>query len=366
MENNLEVYRYGGGQPLLIGRLFADGSFEYDAEYAADSMNLPVSSSLPISTKRFTSTETEPFFEGLVPEGAARRLMSAELHVREDDWLAMLHACGLDCVGDLPITTGALPEPPVYESVSTEELRELFSRQASMAELNGSERLSLAGTQSKVGLAHIPEGALDSGWFRCLTCAAATHILKVGSKDKLNGLEFLCTRAASLCGIESAEVHLIDFGVSVLCSRRFDRTVGVGPNALQVKRLHQEDLTQAFGLTSGSKYAELEGGSIRRIARFLYEQSDDAMGDIRRLARLVCFNYAIGNCDAHLKNLSIMYGEGRYSPRLRMRWRKPLTAQSSPRPPRSATNSRTSPGMRIRSWRTLSRGARCSRGFNGR
>lgn len=67
MENNLEVYRYGGCQPLLIGRLFADGSFEYDAEYAADPMNLPVSSSLPISTKRFTSTEADPFLEDVAP-----------------------------------------------------------------------------------------------------------------------------------------------------------------------------------------------------------------------------------------------------------------------------------------------------------
>lgn len=309
MENNLEVYRYGGGEPVLIGRLLADGSFEYGSNYSADPSNRPISASLPIAAGRFSPTEAEPFFEGLVPEGAARRIMSAELHVRENDWLCMLGACGLDCVGDLLITAGELPEPPRYEPVSATELKELFSRRASMAELNGSDRLSLAGTQSKVGLAHSPNGPLTSGWFRCINCAASTHILKVGARDRLTGLEFLCTRAAALCGIEAAEVCLLDFGVPVLCSQRFDRLVAGDSRALNVTRLHQEDLTQTFGLTSGSKYVELEGGSIRAIARLLYEQSDDALEDIRRLARLVCFNYAIGNCDAHLKNFSLVYGE---------------------------------------------------------
>ncbi len=309
MENDLEVYRYGGGEPVLIGHLLSDGSFEYGADYLANPSNRPISASLPIADGRFSPAEAEPFFEGLVPEGAARRIMSAELHVRESDWLCMLGACGLDCVGDLLITEGELPEPPRYESVSATELKELFSRRASMAELNGSDRLSLAGTQSKVGLAHSSNEPLTSGWFRCLNCAASTHILKVGDRDRLTGLEFLCTRAAALCGLGAAEVRLLDFGVPVLCSQRFDRLVAGGSRALSVTRLHQEDLTQAFGLTSGSKYVELDGGSIRAIARLLYEQSDDALEDIRRLARLVCFNYAIGNCDAHLKNFSLVYGE---------------------------------------------------------
>lgn len=309
MENDLEVYRYGGGEPVLIGHLLSDGSFEYGADYLANPSNRPISASLPIADGRFSPAEAEPFFEGLVPEGAARRIMSAELHVRESDWLCMLGACGLDCVGDLLITEGELPEPPRYESVSATELKELFSRRASMAELNGSDRISLAGTQSKVGLAHSSNEPLTSGWFRCLNCAASTHILKVGARDRLTGLEFLCTRAAALCGLGAAEVRLLDFGVPVLCSQRFDRLVAGGSRALSVTRLHQEDLTQAFGLTSGSKYVELDGGSIRAIARLLYEQSDDALEDIRRLARLVCFNYAIGNCDAHLKNFSLVYGE---------------------------------------------------------
>ena len=313
MAEDLQVYRYGAGEPVLIGALDADGSFSYAEGYAANPDNLPVSVSLPIRNEAFAPIEAKPFFEGLVPEGAARTLMASELHVREDDWLSMLASCGLDCVGDLLITAGSFPSPPTFEPVSTAELKELFSRRASMAELNGSDRLSLAGTQSKVGLAHVPNEPLVDGWMRAKNCAASTHILKVGSRDRLTNIEFLCTSAAARCGIDSAKVDLLDFGVPVLCSKRFDRICRAAkekdPNALQVTRLHQEDMAQAFAVDSRSKYVELEGGSLAAIARLLREESDDAVADIRRLAKLVCFNYAIGNCDAHLKNFSLLYGE---------------------------------------------------------
>ena len=313
MAEDLKVYRYGAGESVLIGALASNGSFSYTESFAANPDNLPVSVSLPIRNEAFAPAEAEPFFEGLVPEGTARTLMASELHVREDDWLAMLSSCGLDCVGDLLITAGSFPEPPVFEPVSTAELKGLFSRRASMAELNGSDRLSLAGTQSKVGLAHAPNEPLVDGWMRAKNCAASTHILKVGSRDRLTGIEYLCTSAAARCGIDVAKVDLLDFGVPVLCSERFDRICwsngGGGPNALQVTRLHQEDMAQAFAIGSRSKYVELEGGSLAAIARLLREESDDAIADIRRLAKLVCFNYAIGNCDAHLKNFSLLYGE---------------------------------------------------------
>lgn len=288
--------------------LAPDGSFAYAASYLEQDFPQPISASLPLRGNSFTPLEAFAYFEGLVPEGAARTLLASELHVRESDWLSMLEACGLDCVGDLVLTHGEIPSPPIYEPVSAAELRDLFSRRASMAELNGSDRLSLAGTQSKVGLAHMPGCSLDAGWMRAKNSAASTHILKVGSRDRLTTLDYLCTKAAPLCGAAAADVDLLDFGVPVLCSRRFDREVRLFGEKLEVGRLHQEDMAQAMGLGSGSKYAELEGGSIAAIARLLREQSDDPAADLVQLAALTCFNYAVGNCDGHLKNISLLYG----------------------------------------------------------
>ena len=250
-----------------------------------------------------------PFFEGLVPEGEARRLMAGELKVRVDDYLSMLAYCGLDCVGDLAITEGPLPLPPSYEPIDSADLGRLLARHASMAELNGSNRLSLAGTQSKVGLAHMPNTVLGDGWMRAINSAASTHILKVSSRDDISYFEYLCMSAAEMCGLRVAKTDLLDFGVPVICSERFDRFVETDEGKLRVTRLHQEDFTQAFGWTSGSKYAELDGGSIRAMADYLRAHADNPVADIRELAKIILFNYLIGNCDNHLKNLSLLYGE---------------------------------------------------------
>ena len=310
MAENLDVYRVGRNEATLIGLLGKnDGAFRYAESYLTGPHARPISFSLPLREEPFARAEAEPYFGGLVPEGAARQLMAAELHVRKDDYAAMLEYCGLDCVGDLAITPGPIPNHPSYEPMDIDELKALFAKRASMAELNGSERLSLAGTQSKVGLACFDESVRENAWLRAKGSAASTHILKVSSRDNISYFEFLCMRTASLLGMRVAETDLLDYGVPVLCSRRFDRLVAKDEDGYGVVRLHQEDFSQVFGIPSASKYVELNEGTLKSIARFLFENADSPVSDLRELAKLVCFNYAIGNCDNHLKNLSVLYGE---------------------------------------------------------
>ena len=97
----------------------------------------------------------------------------------------------------------------------------------------------------------------------------------------------------------------------MLAVERFDRNVTVLQSELHVARLHQEDFAQAFGITSASKYAELQGGSIAAIARWIRARASKPAEGLSQFAKVVCFNYLIGNCDAHLKNFSIMYHNGR-------------------------------------------------------
>lgn len=310
MESNLKVYRIGRDGYTLVGDLNRlAGSFTYAESYLRESNAQPISGSLPLRWEPYEQNDAISFFEGLVPEGEARRLMAGELKVRVDDYLSMLAYCGLDCVGDLAITEGLLPLPPDYDPIGSTELRTLFARHASMAELNGSNRLSLAGTQSKVGLAHMPDTSLEDGWMRAVNSAGSTHILKVSSRDDISYFEYLCMRAAEICGLRVAKTSLLDFGVPVICSERFDRLAEVDEGKLQVIRLHQEDFTQVFGWTSGSKYAELDGGSLRTIADYLRAHADNPVADIREFAKTMLFNYLIGNCDNHLKNVSLLYGE---------------------------------------------------------
>lgn len=72
--------------------------------------------------------------------------------------------------------------------------------------------------------------------------------------------------------------------------------------------MHQEDLAQAFALSPQCKYLELEGGTYAAIARLLRQRSSDPLTDIDQLARIAVFDYLVGNCDNHLKNLSVLHG----------------------------------------------------------
>lgn len=312
METDLKVHRVGRGRPRLIGCLDRrSGTFAYSSAYLASSDAQPISLSLPLREKPFGEDEARPYFEGLVPEGRAREALAAKLHVRETDYLSLLAAAGLDCVGDVTISANGAFEPPSYERLSSDELPLLLNRGDGMAELNGADRLSIAGTQNKTGLAHAPSGSLDDGWFRAKGSAASTHILKVNTSDAVSCFEYLCMNAAASCGLRVAPTRLLDFGVPVICSQRFDRIVQASNEkpGFSVTRLHQEDLAQAFGLAPKSKYAELEGGSLSSAARLIASSADEPARDLQEFARLICFNYLIGNCDDHLKNISILYGE---------------------------------------------------------
>lgn len=72
-------------------------------------------------------------------------------------------------------------------------------------------------------------------------------------------------------------------------------------------RQHQEDITQAFGIMPEAKYRQLEPSTVTVLANFFRNSSANPAQDIANLTRLLLFNYLIGNCDNHLKNISILY-----------------------------------------------------------
>lgn len=289
--------------------------FRYLSEYVDDSAAIPLSQSLPLSSNTYDEAQLRPYFEGLLAEGSAREALAAELHVRETNYLAILARCGHDCIGDVVIEDGNDRNSQTangYEAVNDEQLIRYFKSLPDMTRENIGSRLSLAGAQSKIGLARMPgNGPMSRGWLKPHRLAASTHILKTCPIEKLIGLEFLCMKAAKECGIEVPEVALLDFGRPVLAVERFDRNVTVLQSELHVARLHQEDFAQAFGITSASKYAELQGGSIAAIARWIRARASKPAEGLSQFAKVVCFNYLVGNCDAHLKNFSIMYHNGR-------------------------------------------------------
>jgi serine/threonine-protein kinase HipA len=80
----------------------------------------------------------------------------------------------------------------------------------------------------------------------------------------------------------------------VFASKRFDRVAN--------RRIHIEDLAQAFGFYAHEKY---KGASYESIGRLLFDlDGERALAEfVRRLA----FSVLVGNADAHLKNWSLIY-----------------------------------------------------------
>lgn len=300
-------------EPRRIGTISSDGAlFAYDPAYLAQPGATAISLSLPLRETPFSAIEYQPYFEGLLAEGFSRQALVTELQLREGDWFSLLAACGHDCVGDVVVLANGndTQRTSSYQSIDSQTLKLMFQDLPTIAEQNAEMRLSLAGAQGKTGLAHDPIAPMSEGWLQPQGLAATTHILKTSPMRDIPEIEFLCMKAAQTCGIKTANVSLLDFANPVLAVERFDRQIVRDGDNWHVERLHQEDLCQAFGMTSGSKYAELDGGSIHDIAALLRARSARPARDIAAFAQQLLFSYVIGNCDAHLKNFSLLYRKG--------------------------------------------------------
>lgn len=314
---SLAVARVVGGRLLPVGLVdrSTEGrpTFSYLEEYRGSGESIPLSCSLPLREGSFEEREFRPYYEGLLPEGPMRTALAADLHASEQDYLTLLGCSGLDCIGDVvvrPVAEGLSWDGGSYTPLARDELLQTFADTEALTVSNVASRISLAGTQGKVGLAHLPGANMDEGWLRPEAGAASTHVLKTSSISRIEELELLCMTAAESCGLRVAHAEALMLGQPVISSERYDRLAHVDEQGLCVERLHQEDLAQAFGVSPGSKYLELEGGTYHAIAQLLYERSSAVLEDIGQLARIAVFDYLVGNCDNHLKNLSVVYAGG--------------------------------------------------------
>ena len=318
MSNHLNVYH--GEQ--LVGRLAMHNSepfygFEYDESYLLSDDAMPLSLSLPLERRRFTGSEALPFFEGLLPEGDVRSVVAQQFHVSANSPAQLIRILGRDCAGDVmvaeeddpvqpPEQASYLPLPCALESISE-------NPGGKVSALRAAYRLSLAGGQEKVALYHDGRLSFEEGWYAPLDGSPSSHIVKPQANDRFPLLalnEFLCMRAAAHVGIEAAETTFVPLPNPVLVVRRYDRERGgcsTSDGLAVLKRVHQEDFCQALGYSSEEKYEGQKTAHAQRMAQLLLDYAAHPEEALRELYRLLAFNYVIGNCDAHLKNYSLMW-----------------------------------------------------------
>lgn len=314
----LKVYR--GAR--LVGELdMSDGEsfygFTYAGAYLADPTAFPLSVSLPLSSRRFPGSLALPFFEGLLPEGDARSAVARQFHASSNNPAQLLRLLGRDCAGDVMVVKEGDPaQPPArdrylrlphgLEDIAHDPLREI-------AGLRAEHRLSLAGAQEKIALYHDGREALEGGWYAPLDGSPSSHIVKPQTSDRFPCLalnEYLCMKAASFLGIAVAEVSLLRAAHPLLVVERFDRVVTENRTAAGlrvIERVHQEDACQALGHCSDEKYESSSSVYVPRVANLLVSYAERPAEALRELHGLMLYNYLIGNCDAHLKNYSLVW-----------------------------------------------------------
>ena len=266
-----------------------------------------LSLALPLIRSRYPNGSTRAFLDGLLPEGEPRRAIAADLDLPASDVFGLIGALGKDCAGALVVQPADEP-PPVMpstasaEPLSDDDLGELVAnlRSAPLG-VDRNVRLSLAGVQEKLLLTRMPDGA----WGRPVEGVPSTHILKPEIERFANTVEneAFCMRLAKHLGLSVANVEtiLVDRR-PVLVVERYDRIVD--PDGT-VHRVHQEDFCQALGLAADRKYEQDAGPTLARLAGVLQDVARAA--DSKALLRAVTLNSAIGNCDAHGKNFSLLH-----------------------------------------------------------
>jgi serine/threonine-protein kinase HipA len=290
--------------------------FTYDEDYLSNRTSIPLSLALHLTRHSFNEEQTSIYFDALLPEEQVRQNIARALGLRGQDYLTILNVIGYECVGNVLIASEKDPAfaSPHYKSFDHRKLTALsHASPQQIASIQIETRLSLAGAQLKIGLYHDEEKPIDKGWHLPDGLAASTHIIKTPHliEDLLIN-ECLIMRTALACGIEAAEVALINTQQPLLAIARFDRALDerapLVDSLKAPRRLHQQDLAQALGIPGHLKY-ETGHASVSYVAligALLREYSADSIADIQNFARLMLFNFIVGNNDSHLKNCSLI------------------------------------------------------------
>ena len=73
--------------------------FQYNAEYLATADSKPVSLTLPLQQKEFTSKILFPFFDGLIPEGWLLNIAVTNWKINANDRFGLLLSLCKDSIG---------------------------------------------------------------------------------------------------------------------------------------------------------------------------------------------------------------------------------------------------------------------------
>lgn len=253
------------------------------------------------------------FLGGYVPEGNHREQMAAKRHVDKDDLFALLNEFGGSIAGAVTLRRPD-EDPgfrPAYEPLDDRALAARLTQALEESDqgIPDDSRSTLPGYQPKVLVAQF-----DGQWAYPHGRAHSTHILKpqVPSRPSRVFDEHYSHLLTQHLGLSNYRSEIRTAGrMTYLAIERFDRVI----DGDQVRLRHQEDLCQALGLDwrdTDVKFQQPEWptdpkrATARRIGELLGSiPGGDAAVEL--WIRQLTYNVAIGNNDAHAKNVALMH-----------------------------------------------------------
>ena len=309
------------------------GTFAYDATVLGD-QTAAVSVRLPVRADPYPEHESLPCFENLLPDGELRDLLAAHVHRASTDVVGLLGVFGGECAGALSLwpTGQKPPDMPTYRPCSAANVRAAFAPSAlvgptdlgqpsraddaggavsaGLAGVLAGARMSMSGAQEKLVLYRWPQtGTEPSGAapdYRLPVAGAPTNVLVKRERSRFPGLlqnELASMAMMASAGVPTAEHTVCALDAAVYETARFDRVCHADGS---VSRLHAEDGCQLTGKLSRAKYAQTGGPTYAELTAALRRYGTDPGVDTPLLFRWAVANLALGNRDAHAKNVSVL------------------------------------------------------------
>lgn len=272
------------------------------------SHNNPASLARQLATSHpyISSHKLHPLLSNLLPEGALRDFLSQAMKVHRDNEFPLLAWLGRDLPG------AVIAHPIEASQIPALALQHQGKIEPTVIDVPDSRaHFSLAGVQMKFSMRD-----QDGRYITGDPDAPGDWIIKTPSTVHpfvpLN--EYTAMTLAALAGVEIPEIKLIPMasiealpGINLPNEhyaygiRRYDRLPGN-------QRVHSEDFAQIFFAYAHDKY---RAGSYDQVGKLIYQNSIQGQRDAVQMAVRLLVNILLANGDAHLKNWSMVYRDGR-------------------------------------------------------
>lgn len=225
-----------------------------------------------------------PFFEHLGTEGWLREQQARVAHIAQEDDLGLLLRYGADCIGAVGV------RPPQNEGPPPE-----------FTEATANPGRTVSGVQRKL---LVTKAKGKDHFSPAEATGPAPYIAKFNSETitTLVRNEALSLRwTAAILGAD--EVNAFTLGQvnneTALVVTRFDRTENG-------EKLRLEDFAQILCKPRGRDYGGKYDASYEDVAQVIKDHSVRPVIDLQKLLRRLIVFSLVGNCDAHLKNFSLL------------------------------------------------------------